>query len=60
MLTVLAFFHLVCMLWVVLGKVVGLSTSETIHITVVLLLLLEYCSLYRLVEGGLEVSFVFA
>jgi hypothetical protein len=50
----------VCAFWAVLGKVVGLSTSETSQITPVpiRLLLLEGCSLHRLVERGLEVSFV--
>jgi hypothetical protein len=49
-------------IWAVLGKVAGLSTSETSQIThvPVRLLLLEGCSLYRLVEGGLEVPFVLA
>jgi hypothetical protein len=40
--------------------VAGFSTSETIQITLVLLLVLEGCSLYRLVEGGLVVPFVLA
>jgi hypothetical protein len=49
--------------WAVLGKVVGLSTSETsqiIPVPIWLFLLLEGCSLYRLVKGGLEVPFVLA
>jgi hypothetical protein len=50
---------MVCMLWAVLGKVARLSTNETIHITPIILLL-EGCSLYRLVEGRLEVSSVLA
>jgi hypothetical protein len=37
-----------------------LSTSEAIEITLVQLLLLEGCSLYRLVEGGLVIPFVLA
>jgi hypothetical protein len=47
-------------IWAVLGKVAGLSTSETSQIThfLVRLLLLEGCSLYGLVKGGLEVPFV--
>jgi hypothetical protein len=50
------------MFWAVLGNVAGLSTSETRQITPVpvRLFLLEGCSLYRLVERGLEVSFVLA
>jgi hypothetical protein len=53
---------MVCVIWAVLGKVVGLSTSETSQITLVhvWLLLLEGCSLYRLVKGGLKVPFVLA
>jgi hypothetical protein len=48
--------------WAVLGKVAGLSTSETSQITPVpvRLFLLENCSLYRIVERGLEVPFVLA
>jgi hypothetical protein len=48
--------------WAVLGKVVGLSTSETSQITPIpiRLLLFEGCSLYRLVERGLEIPFVLA
>jgi hypothetical protein len=52
----------VCAFWAVIGKVVGLSTSETSQITPVpvRLLLLEGYSLYRLVERGLEVPFILA
>jgi hypothetical protein len=53
---------MVCAIWVVLGKVAMLSTSETSQITPVPVrhLLLEGCSLYRLVKGGLQISFVLA
>jgi hypothetical protein len=50
----------VCVIWVVLGKVAELSTSETIQISHVLLLPIEGCSLYRLVDRGLEAPFVLA
>jgi hypothetical protein len=51
---------MVCAFWAVIEKMVGLSRSETIQITLVLLLLLESSSLDMLVKGGLVVPFVLA